>query len=86
MIDSHGYMAGLGDLLESLNLRGVRSVAEIAERVNHAASTLPKTSGSAGAPGIRPSGGGQSPLANRWIRPRRIVPSTSAELMVMRPG
>ena len=38
LIDSHGHMAGLGDLLESLNLRGLRSVAEVGARVKAAAA------------------------------------------------
>ncbi|HYI95596.1 MAG TPA: amidohydrolase [Bryobacteraceae bacterium] len=41
-IDSHGHMAGLGDLLESLNFRGVKSTAAVAEMVRGAAQTRPK--------------------------------------------
>jgi predicted amidohydrolase YtcJ len=40
LIDSHGHMAGLGELLETLNLRGVRSVAEIAAKVEATAAGL----------------------------------------------
>jgi hypothetical protein len=61
MIDSHGHMAGLGDLLESLNLRGVRSVAEIAEKVKHAAFTRPEHEWIRGRAWDQTEWGGQFP-------------------------
>lgn len=41
-IDSHGHMAGLGDSLEILDLRAMKSVAEVAEAVAAAAKSRPK--------------------------------------------
>lgn len=41
LIDSHVHMEGLGDLLESLDLRNVRSVAEVAELVRKEAARRP---------------------------------------------
>jgi predicted amidohydrolase YtcJ len=41
-IDSHAHLAGLGDLLESLSLRGVKSTERIAALVREAAARLPK--------------------------------------------
>ena len=37
LIDSHGHVRGLGEALEALDLRGIKSEAEIADRVRAAA-------------------------------------------------
>ena len=42
LIDSHGHMEGLGDILETFDLREVRSVEEIAAIVKKAAASLGK--------------------------------------------
>ncbi len=39
LIDSHGHVEGLGSFLENLNLRGVASEQEIADKVREAAKT-----------------------------------------------
>ena len=40
-IDAHAHMAGLGDLLRTLDFRHARSIAEVCERVREAARTRP---------------------------------------------
>jgi predicted amidohydrolase YtcJ len=42
MIDSHGHMAGLGDSLETLDLREANTSAEVVRTVERAARTRPK--------------------------------------------
>ncbi len=39
LIDSHGHVRGLGDFLETINLRGITSEREIVEKVRQAART-----------------------------------------------
>lgn len=41
-IDAHGHMAGLGDMLQSLNLRSVKSVSGVADLVRKAAASRRK--------------------------------------------
>ena len=41
LTDTHAHLAGLGDALESVSLRGARSAAEAAERAAQAAAKLP---------------------------------------------
>ena len=60
-IDSHGHMAGLGDLLTSLNLRGVKSVAAIGAMVRNAARSRPKGEWIRGRAWDQTEWGGQFP-------------------------
>jgi predicted amidohydrolase YtcJ len=62
-IDSHGHMAGLGDLLESLNLRGVKSVAQIADNVRTAANSRAKGEWIRGRAWDQTEWGGKFPTA-----------------------
>ncbi len=60
-IDSHGHMSGLGDLLQSLNLRGVKSVSAIANLVRKAAASRPKGEWIRGRAWDQTEWGGQFP-------------------------
>lgn len=62
-IDSHGHMAGLGEMLESLNLRGIRSIAEVASAVRKAAARTPKGEWIRGRAWDQTNWGGQFPSA-----------------------
>jgi predicted amidohydrolase YtcJ len=67
-IDSHGHMAGLGEMLESLNLRGVDSVAAVAERVRKAAANAPKGHWIRGRAWDQTNWGGEFPDADPLTR------------------
>jgi predicted amidohydrolase YtcJ len=60
-IDSHGHMAGLGDMLQSLNLRHVKSVAAIAEMIRKSAKSQPKGEWIRGRAWDQTEWGGQFP-------------------------
>ena len=62
-IDSHAHMRGLGALLESRDLRHVRSVAEIAAWVRERAATIPKGAWIVGRNWDQTNWGGSFPAA-----------------------
>ncbi len=63
-IDSHAHMEGLGDQLETLDLRNVRSVAEIARLVRKAAAGVPKGTWIRGRAWDQTNWGGRFPSAD----------------------
>jgi len=63
LIDSHVHMEGLGDLLEVIDLRYVRSVAEVAELVRREAARRPAGEWIRGRAWDQTHWGGQFPTA-----------------------
>ncbi len=63
-IDSHAHMEGLGDQLETLDLRNVRSVAEVARLVRKAAASVPKGTWIRGRAWDQTNWGGRFPSAD----------------------
>ncbi len=63
LIDSHVHMRGLGDLLETMDLRGVSSIAEVARRVRERAATLPAGTWIRGRNWDQTNWGGKFPVA-----------------------
>jgi hypothetical protein len=64
LIDSHVHMAGLGQLLETSDLRHVKSVAEVAAMVKARAARLPKGSWVRARNWDQTNWGGEFPLHN----------------------
>jgi predicted amidohydrolase YtcJ len=64
LIDSHVHMAGLGQLLETSDLRHVKSVAEVAAMVKARAAWLPKGSWVRARNWDQTNWGGEFPLHN----------------------
>lgn len=63
LIDSHVHMRGLGDMLETMDLRGVSSIEEIARRVKEKAASLPKGTWIRGRNWDQTNWGGKFPVA-----------------------
>ncbi|MCX6591135.1 MAG: amidohydrolase [Acidobacteria bacterium] len=63
LIDSHVHMRGLGDMLETMDLRGVSSIEEVARRVKEKAATLPKGTWIRGRNWDQTNWGGKFPVA-----------------------
>jgi predicted amidohydrolase YtcJ len=63
-IDSHAHLAGLGDLLESINLRGVKSIESIAEMVREARRAVSKGEWIRGRAWDQTNWGGEFPTAD----------------------
>lgn len=68
LIDSHGHMAGMGDLLQSLDFRGVRSISAIADAVSTAAAKRAKGEWIRGWAWDQTEWGGQFPAAESLDR------------------
>ena len=64
LIDSHGHMQGLGDILETFDLRDVRTVPEIAAIVRKAAASRPKGEWIRGRAWDQTNWGGTFPTAD----------------------
>jgi predicted amidohydrolase YtcJ len=62
-IDSHAHVEGLGDQLETIDLRNVRSVVEVAALVRKAAAALPKGTWIRGRSWDQTNWGGRFPSA-----------------------
>jgi predicted amidohydrolase YtcJ len=62
-IDSHGHMAGLGDMLESVDLRDAGSIAEVAKRVRERAAETPNGEWIHGRAWDQTNWGGEFPTA-----------------------
>ncbi len=63
LTDSHVHMRGLGDLLETMDLRGVSSIEEIARRVKAKAASLPPGTWIRGRNWDQTNWGGKFPVA-----------------------
>ncbi|MDX2178352.1 MAG: amidohydrolase [Bryobacteraceae bacterium] len=63
LIDSHVHMRSLGDMLETMDLRGVSSIEEIAKRVAAKAASLPKGTWIRGRNWDQTNWGGKFPVA-----------------------
>lgn len=63
-IDSHAHVEGLGDQLETLDFRNVRSVAEVARLVQKAAAGVPKGTWIRGRAWDQTNWGGKFPSAD----------------------
>jgi predicted amidohydrolase YtcJ len=63
LIDSHVHMRSLGDMLETMDLRGVRSIAEVARRVEEKAKALPPGTWIRGRNWDQTNWGGKFPTA-----------------------
>ena len=63
-IDSHGHMRGLGELLDGLDLRNAKSIAEVAELVRQAAMKRPEGAWIAGRNWDQTNWGGKFPTAD----------------------
>lgn len=63
LTDSHVHMRGLGDLLETMDLRGVSSIEEIARRVKAKAADLPAGTWIRGRNWDQTNWGGNFPVA-----------------------
>jgi predicted amidohydrolase YtcJ len=63
LIDSHVHMRGLGDMLETMDLRGINSIAEVVRRVRQQAAALPKGAWIRGRNWDQTNWGGQFPVA-----------------------
>lgn len=63
LIDSHVHMRGLGDMLETMDLRGVSSIEEIVRRVKRRAAELPKGAWIRGRNWDQTNWGGRFPAA-----------------------
>ncbi len=63
LIDSHVHMRSLGDMLETMDLRGVSSIEEVARRVKETAAKLPKGTWIRGRNWDQTNWGGKFPVA-----------------------
>ncbi|MCX6597579.1 MAG: amidohydrolase [Acidobacteria bacterium] len=63
LIDSHVHMRSLGDMLETMDLRGVASIEEVARRVKETAAKLPKGTWIRGRNWDQTNWGGKFPVA-----------------------
>lgn len=63
LIDSHVHMRSLGDMLETMDLRGVSSIEEVARRVKEKAASLPKGAWIRGRNWDQTNWGGKFPVA-----------------------
>jgi predicted amidohydrolase YtcJ len=63
LIDSHVHMRSFGDMLETMDLRGVASIAEVARRVKEKAAALPAGSWIRGRNWDDTNWGGKLPVA-----------------------
>ena len=68
LIDSHGHMAGMGDLLQSLDFRGVRSIGAVVDAVSTAAAKRPNGEWIRGRAWDQTEWGGQFPTAESLDR------------------
>lgn len=63
LTDSHVHMRGLGDLLDSIDLRGVSSIEDVARRVREKAAALPPGTWIRGRNWDQTNWGGKFPVA-----------------------